>query len=586
MGSKEEVRARLDIADVIGEHVRLVPAGRQRYKALCPFHAEKTPSFHVDAEQGYYYCFGCKAGGDVFNFVQEIEQLSFGDALRKLATRAGVTLETQHERREAGPDLYAVNEFALRHFKDALRAPGGAAAREYLQARGLTGRIAADFELGYAPPGWDGLLGWAKTRGVAPELLQRAGLLSESGESGRVYDRFRDRVMFPIRDHLGRLVGFGGRVLGDGKPKYLNTPETDIFKKGDVLYGLPRARAAGADELVVVEGYLDVIAMHQHGFGQAVATLGTALTAEHASLIARLGVSRLTLLFDRDEAGQRATLGGLDHTLGRRFRVRVAALPGDKDPADTLARGGTEELRAALGQGIDEAHFRVQAAVETHGLDPAGKRRVLHDLLPRLSSEDPLDEGATRLRALVCETLDIREEALLDWVGSKARRRELSPTQLAGMSRQETDHELKFLQQVLLAPDLLGKLDGELPWRNPAVRKVLLAARGASSPAEVLELFRGQPEERMIMELLFQGRESQALSRSNQERFEERLGTYAREAAGDVLHRLNLRELRGEAARLRAELEGCSAEQQRELLGQLSALQRAIEAEKRLKSQG
>ncbi len=266
MGSKEEVRERISIADVIGEYVQLVPAGRGRLKGLCPFHKEKSPSFQVDVEQGYFYCFGCKAGGDMFSFVQRQENLSFGDALRKLADKAGVTVETRYGEKTSR-DQYDVNAFALAYFRENLSGPG----LEYFRRRGLTDETIEKFELGYAPDGWDGLLKRARTRGLTERQLLEAGLLSENVESGRVYDRFRGRVMFPIRDHLGRLCGFGGRVLGDEKPKYLNTPETEAFRKGELLYGLNFARegvreGGSRSELIVVEGYMDVIAMHQAGF--------------------------------------------------------------------------------------------------------------------------------------------------------------------------------------------------------------------------------------------------------------------------------------------------------------------------------
>ncbi|WP_309573327.1 DNA primase, partial [Deinococcus sp.] len=263
MGTKEDVRARLNIADVVGEHVRLTPAGKGRLKGLCPFHNEKSPSFQVDTEQGYFYCFGCKAGGDVFSFVQRTENLSFGDALRKLADRAGIQVEAKYGEKSSR-DLYDVNAFALTYFREHLAG----AALDYLRRRGLTDATIEAFELGYAPDGWDGLLKHARTKGVTEKQLLDAGLLTENPENGRVYDRFRGRVMFPIRDHLGRLVGYGGRVLDDSKPKYLNTPETEAFRKGELLYGLDKARTTLKDvkaELVVVEGYMDVITMHQHG---------------------------------------------------------------------------------------------------------------------------------------------------------------------------------------------------------------------------------------------------------------------------------------------------------------------------------
>ena len=584
MGSKEEVRERINISDVVGEYVQLSPAGRGRLKGLCPFHKEKSPSFQVDVEQGYFYCFGCKAGGDMFSFVQRQENLSFGDALRKLADKAGVTVETRYGEKTSR-DLYDVNAFALAYFRENLGGPG----LDYFRRRGLSDETIERFELGYAPDGWDGLLKRAKARGVNERQLLDAGLMSENVESGRIYDRFRGRVMFPIRDHLGRLSGFGGRVLGDEKPKYLNTPETDAFRKGELLYGLNLAREALKDspsggDLIVVEGYMDVIAMQQAGFTGAVATLGTALTAEHATLLSRLGVAGLSLMFDRDEAGLKATLSGLDQVLGAKFRVRATSVPNGKDPADAIMSGDIEAVRRALAGGIDEIKYRVRAAAESFGIDTQdGKRRVLMALLPRMQNLDPLDEGAEQMRAHACELLGIRPTALLDWISSKAKRKTLSDTQMVGMSasRGEEDHELALLRQILVNPGLLAKLDGQTPWRNQMVGKVMLAAQGANSPEAILELFRGQPEEQLLIRLLFEGRDPGTLSRAGNEAYEQKVQSYAAAATDDIVVGLNIDSLRSEVDLLKSQIGTAEAAEQMVMLRQISELQRAIEAEKR-----
>ncbi len=588
MGSKEEVRERINISDVIGEYVQLSPAGRGRLKGLCPFHKEKSPSFQVDVEQGYFYCFGCKAGGDMFSFVQRQENLSFGDALRKLADKAGVTVETRYGEKTSR-DLYDVNAFALAYFRENLGGPG----LEYFRRRGLTDQTIERFELGYAPDGWDGLLKRAKARGVNERQLLDAGLMSENVESGRIYDRFRGRVMFPIRDHLGRLSGFGGRVLGDEKPKYLNTPETDAFRKGELLYGLNLAREALKDtssgnssggDLIVVEGYMDVIAMQQAGFTGAVATLGTALTAEHATLLSRLGVAGLDLMFDRDEAGLKATLSGLDQVLGAKFRVRATSVPNGKDPADAIMSGDIEAVRRALAEGIDEVHFKVQTMVEKHGTSTTeGKRQILMSLLPRMQNLDPTDEGAFEMRRLASSALHMDVVRLEDWISSKAKRKTLSDTQMVGMSagRGEEDHELALLRQILVNPGLLAKLDGVAPWRNQMVGKVMLAAQGASSPEAILELFRGQPEEQLLIRLLFEGRDPGTLSRAGNEAYEQKVQSYAAAATDDIVVGLNIDSLRSEVELLKSQIGAAQAAEQMSMLRQISELQRAIEAEKR-----
>lgn len=585
MGTKEDVRSRLNIAEVVGEYVRLSPAGKGRLKGLCPFHNEKSPSFQVDTDQGYFYCFGCKAGGDVFSFVQRSENLSFGDALRKLAERAGIQVEAKYGER-SNRDLYDVNAFALAYFREHLPGP----ALDYFRRRGLTDETVAAFELGYAPDGWDGLLKHARVKGLNERQLLEAGLLTENAENGRVYDRFRGRVMFPIRDHLGRLVGFGGRVLDDTKPKYLNTPETDAFRKGEVLYGLDKARTGlgkaenGEAELIVVEGYMDVITMHQHGFTGAVASLGTALTAEHATLLERLGARSISLMFDRDEAGLKAMLRGLDQVLGAKFRVRATSVPSGKDPADALLAGDEAGIRKALADGVDEVQYRVQAAVETHGTATAeGKRRILMELLPRMQNLDPLDEIAEGVRGAACETLGIKPEALMEWIASKAKRRQLTDTHLAGMSsgRGEEENELKLLRQLLIDPSLLSKLDGSVPWRNESVRKVMLAVQGAQSSDAILDVFRGQPEEQLLIRLLFEGRDSGSISRQGSEQYEQKVGAYAAVAVDDIQTARSIDAMRAEIDLLKGQVAGAGAAEQLGLLRQIGELQRAVEAEKR-----
>ena len=566
--------------------MRLTPAGKGRLKGLCPFHNEKTPSFQVDTEQGYYYCFGCKAGGDLFSFVQRTENLSFGDALRKLAEQAGVTVETRYGEKSSR-DIYDVNAFALEYFRSKLTGPG----LDYFHQRGLTEETIARFELGYAPDGWDGLLSLARSRGLSDRQLLEAGLLAENTQTGRVYDRFRGRVMFPIRDHLGRLVGFGGRVLNDEKPKYLNTPETEAFKKGELLYGLNFARTQvqgsgdSGGELIVVEGYMDVIALHQAGFETAAATLGTALTADHATLLSRLEVHKLALMFDRDEAGLKATLSGLDQVVGSKLRVRATRVPSGKDPADAVMAGELHAIRQALASGLDEVHYRVEAAVQKHGVATSeSKRRVLMELLPRMQNLDPFDESAREMRRLACEPLGLKPEALSDWIANKAKRKTLTDTHLAGMSSASTDdHELVLLRQILLAPALLAKLDGQMPWHNETVKKVLLAARGAHTSEQILEIFRGQPEEQLLIRLLFEGRDPRAHSRAAAAEFELKVGSYAANAVDDIQSGLSIDSLRAEKELLMQQMVSASPEEKRALLTQISELQRAIEAEKRVR---
>ncbi len=457
--AKERIRARVDLAQLIGEQVVLKPAGRGQLKGLCPFHAEKTPSFHVHVDRGFFYCFGCGAKGDAFDYVMRTQGVAFIDALTMLGERTGIAVEPATPRQGRRRDLQEVNALALAFFREQLqRSP----AVDYLAGRGLRRETVEQWELGYAPDGWDGLLRFALTKGVRDDDLLAAGLLAEN-DRGRRYDRFRDRVMFPIRDGLGRLLGFAGRVLGDALPKYLNTPETELFKKSELLYGLDRARAAIRDsgEVIVVEGYMDVIALHQEGFGNAVAALGATLTGEQAESLARLDAQRVLLAFDADEAGQRAVLAGLDQSVGRRFLVQAVTIPSGKDPADVVLGGEREAFAAALRSGVSEVAFRFErVARQFDTSSDEGRRAVLEALASALQPRDVFDPVASELRRLVVDHLGLDGARLDAWLAARRPRR-LDTTAVAGMRRSSVDLspvrvlELEAIGLMLLEPERL-----------------------------------------------------------------------------------------------------------------------------------
>ena len=435
---KERIRTAVELSDVVGEVVALKPAGRDRLKGLCPFHAEKTPSFHVHTGRGFYYCFGCGAKGDVFDFVMQTRSIDFFEALQVLGHRAGIDVEAARPSGKGAKrrDLVAVNELAEAWFKKQLHGEEGRVARTYLEQRGLTSESIDAWGLGFAPDGWDGLLKHALTEGVRDDDLLEVGLISEN-ERGRRYDRFRGRIIFPIRDRLGRVVGFSGRVLGDEVPKYLNTPETALFDKGSILYGLDRARSAIREraECLVVEGYMDVIALHQTGFPHAVAALGATLTEGQAQELTRLDVQRLLLAFDADEAGQRAVLAGLDQAVGRQFLVRAIRVPHGKDPADAVLGGHVEEFREALQQGVSEVEFRFRSVIDAiDERSPEGRREALERLAPSLVSRGLHDDVAAEMRRLVTHAFDLDERQLLAWLDGR-RAKTLDDTQLRGMQR-------------------------------------------------------------------------------------------------------------------------------------------------------
>jgi DNA primase len=349
----EEIRFATDIVELIGGFVALKKAGKS-WKGLCPFHTEKTPSFHVDAERGVYHCFGCSRGGDAIDFLMEREGHSFIEAVRFLAERAGIALPRPTADGTGAPDVretvMRVNQAAHEWFRRVLRDTGrGAAARAYLASRAIGPEAIETFGIGCAPTGWDGLLTHLVRAGHDPELLERAGLVARRERGGGFYDRFRDRVIFPIFGATGQPIAFGGRILGEGEPKYLNSPETPVFRKGRGLFGLHTNRAAVRDAgwAVLVEGYTDLIALFDVGVRNAVAPLGTALTEEQARLLAH-HVRSVVLLYDGDDAGQAAALRALPALLAAGLSVRVARLPAGVDPDDFARRSGAAAVREVL----------------------------------------------------------------------------------------------------------------------------------------------------------------------------------------------------------------------------------------------
>ncbi len=359
----DDLLNRTDIVDVVSSRVQLKKAGKN-YSACCPFHKEKTPSFSVSPDKQFYYCFGCGAGGNALGFIMDHDHLDFVQAVEDLARQAGMEVPREESGRPHTPrqptdsPLYPLLTAAAEFYRQALKShPTRKAAVDYLKGRGLSGEIARDFGLGFAPPGWDNLYKHLGGDSLAQKHLIDAGLLVENAENPekvKRYDRFRDRVMFPIRDSRGRIIAFGGRVLGDEKPKYLNSPETPMFHKGQELYGLYEARQSNRhlDEIMVVEGYMDVIALAQQGLRNAVATLGTATSEEHLKRLFRI-VPNVLFCFDGDSAGRKAAWRALEATLpslqdGR--RARFLFLPEGEDP-DTLVRAeGTDAFRARIIQ--------------------------------------------------------------------------------------------------------------------------------------------------------------------------------------------------------------------------------------------
>jgi len=397
--SKDRVRDAVDFVELVSARTELRRAGPSRYEGLCPFHEERTPSFGIDPTQKVYHCFGCQASGDVFTFVQETEGVDFKGALELLAERYGVELQREAEdpreaerrrRRERLLELLArTSTYYERYLWDSSEA---AAAREYLAGRGLGEEVLRKFRVGYAPSAWDRVLSASRRGGFSVEELYATGLAQRSKQNGQPYDRFRSRIMFPLADIRGRVLGFGARAMREEqRPKYLNTSDNDVYHKGLHLYGadLARAHAARAGQVILCEGYTDTIALHQAGIANAVGLMGTALTGEQVGELARMA-SVVLLALDADSAGQEAMLRASSLADRRKLELRVVLLPAGTDPAELIQRDGPEAIRAAIEQSVPFVRFRVERvlAAGDHS-SPEGQDRMIEELRPVFAKLPP-----------------------------------------------------------------------------------------------------------------------------------------------------------------------------------------------------
>lgn len=415
----EQVRHEADILQVVSEHVALHKKGH-RYWGLCPFHGEKTPSFSVVPDKGFYYCFGCQSGGNVFQFLMQVEQISFGEAARKIAQQFGIPLpemekNSEEERREREQKaLRQVNEQGKQYFEACLNHEKiGLKARAYLAKRGIDTHLQEKFMLGFAPNAWQHLTEALLKKGISPEQIEASGLAGKN-QRGRLYERFRDRLMFPIADPRGRIVGFGGRLLEDKaeEAKYLNTPETVLFNKRHLLYGLNLAveEIKKTKSVFVVEGYMDLIALHKAGIFHAVASLGTAFTPQQARLLQRLA-EEVVFAYDSDAAGQNATLRALQIVSDQGMRVRILDLPDGKDPDEYIRVHGVDAflklekksileyrmkriLESGMGAHQEDRQKTVQEAVRI--LAETEDSLAVEEQIRRMSSQMQMDEGVLR----------------------------------------------------------------------------------------------------------------------------------------------------------------------------------------------
>jgi len=470
--AKEEIKRRADIVELIGQHVQLRKAGRH-FVGLCPFHAEKAPSFTVSPEKQMFHCFGCKKGGDIFAFWMEYHSSTFPEALRDLGERYNVEItdrpySAEEKRRAEGREaLFQVNELAAAYFKKALKDPvKGKPGKAYLEARGLSDRAIDEFALGYAPDEWDGLLGFLKGRRIKMEAAASAGLVIPK-KSGGYYDRFRGRVIFPIHNLREQVVGFGGRVLGDALPKYLNSPESPVFRKGETLYCLHSSRKDIRTEgrAVVVEGYMDLLALNAHGVEGVVATLGTALTADH---IRRLKgyAGEAVVVFDSDEAGKAAVLRSLPLFLNEGMTARAVALPEGQDPDDFVNRHGAEGFLERVRLASPMFDFYLEQKLTFDDADVEGKVRVLKEILPVLGRLTNTAQRSLYVRRL-SERLHIGEASI--WSELKKSTDRGGEASAPGRIKQRLDvarvektfhRELRLLNLIVHYPEALERLAG------------------------------------------------------------------------------------------------------------------------------
>ncbi len=509
--SKERVRDAVDMVDLVSSRTELRRAGANRYTGLCPFHDERTPSFGINPAEKVYYCFGCQASGDAFSFVMDTEGVDFKGAIELLADRYKVALELEDEdpqaaekRRRRERLLELLERTATYYARMLWESREAERARTYLAERGLEEGTLREFRVGYAPSAWDTVLNASRRAGFGNRELYDAGLAMRSEKSGRIYDRFRSQIMFPLADARGRVRGFAGRTLGgegDRRPKYVNSPESDLFHKRSQLFAadLARAPAAKAGSVVVAEGYTDVIAMHQVGVRNSVCIMGTSLTEEQVAELARLAPV-VQLALDSDSAGQEAMLRAAKVAAGRRLELRVVPLPAGEDPAELVQRAGGEEIERRIAQSVPFVRFRVLRALDAGDLtDAEGKDRVLGRLRGVFATLPPSVMREDLLR-IVADRMDLSQDLLGSLLGRPAQDGGPQPQEAgpqaerrapAALGRREKQ-ERTFLELCIALPELggpaLAALDLEEDLSTPAARRAAAHLREhLDAPTDAVE---------------------------------------------------------------------------------------------------
>ncbi len=528
----EEIKARSELVSVVSQYVRLDKRSGKNLFGLCPFHAEDTPSFSVAPDKQIYYCFGCHKGGDVIHFIMDVEKCSYIQAIQLLAERAGIQIpepddEVYRQRSELNKSLMSISLEAARYYYLTLTGPAGEPGRQYLQKRALTVQTARKFGLGYATADWDGLYRHLKAKlSFDDDLLAKSGLVKR-GKTGQMIDLFRQRLMFPILDVMGRVVAFGGRVLDDSLPKYINSPENPIYIKGRHLYALNLAKTSKQTNLVMVEGYMDAIAMHQAGVDNAVASLGTALTENQAQLLRKYTES-VIIAYDADAAGQAAALRSLDILQGRGIKVTVLQVPDGKDPDEYIRRNGPERFHALLEKALPLIDFKLLVARRGHtaagGLDILGYQDEACQILAKEENAIVRELYANRLAEELTATSETVQKEIerrhqnpnADSSGREAARpKTLSnakmPAEPAAFDDLATREEFYLLSLLAAEPGLLEQMSPQPEaadfssgtMREIAAAALILAAGRQLDPSRLIELgadrvVRGQPVQNLL----------------------------------------------------------------------------------------
>ncbi|MFQ5485063.1 MAG: DNA primase, partial [Desulfobacterales bacterium] len=469
-----EIKNTADLVDVVSEVVLLKKTGKN-YLGLCPFHSEKTPSFTVSPEKQIFYCFGCGVGGNVFSFLMKQEGISFPDAARSLARKYGIEIPITHLSSEQKrliterENLLSINKEAMAFFRQTLLKGGeGKSATEYLRSRRLTQKTIDEFYIGYAPLGWERLAHHFSKKKIPRRLVEKTGLILSKRSGDGYYDRFRNRIVFPIFNLNSQVIGFGGRVLDDALPKYLNSPETPIFNKSRSLYGMNRAkkRCREKNAVFIVEGYFDLLALHQHGIENTVATLGTGLTREHIRLLKGF-VSKFYLVYDSDDSGIKAAQRVIEIFRAEEVDARIVVLPADHDPDSYLFKFGSEAFLNIVSKSLGIIPFLIESAVKKHGFSVEGKIRILSDLKRPLSLIKDRIARSLYIQK-ISERIGVDEEAILEKVRETSSRKikisnrifHFDNTGVKKRAHKDIENKLerKIIEMMLQFPDAIAEV--------------------------------------------------------------------------------------------------------------------------------